>query len=80
MIETSSDVSSKRLEDDLDAIRDDLTKALGKPWGRVLLRAKRPLFDKRIDEFKEKLEKHKKSVKERLANILEHSRQQLIWV
>lgn len=78
LIETSSDVSSKRLEDDLDAIRDDFTKALGKPWGRVLLRAKRPLFDKRIDEFKEKLGEHKKSVKERLANILEHSREQLI--
>jgi hypothetical protein len=78
LIEKSSDASSKALEDELKTIRDSLTRALGKPWGRVLLRTTRPLFDKRIEEFRERLAKHKRSVVESLAKHLQDSQERLI--
>jgi hypothetical protein len=78
LIERSSDVSSKALEDELNSIRENFTGALGKPWGRVLLRSKRPTFDKQIEEFRDRLTKHKKSLEESLAKHLSDSREQLV--
>jgi hypothetical protein len=78
LIEKSSDVSSKALEEELNTIRESFTRSLGKPFGRVLLRSARPLFDKRIEEFREQLADHKESVKKSLAKHLEHSRKQLV--
>jgi hypothetical protein len=78
LIERRSDLSSKPLEDELEQIRKAFTRALGKPWGRVLLRSVRPVFDKRIAEFRKKLEAHKAKVKSELAARLNVSRQQVI--
>jgi len=71
-------VSSKALEEELKQIRDNFTRPLGKPWGRVLLRSTRPLFDERIAQFRQRLAKHRKSVEESLAQSLEKSRDQLV--
>lgn len=78
LIEKNSKVSSKALEDELKQLRDNFTRPLGKPWGRVLLRSVRPLFDKRIDQFRQRLTEHKKAVEELLAQYLEKSRDQLV--
>lgn len=78
LIEKSSEVSSQELERELNEIRDDLTRPLGKPWGRVMLRAVRPRFDQRIGEFRKNLEAHKKRVEGDLAKHLNESRKQVI--
>jgi hypothetical protein len=78
LIEKSDGLSSNSLEDQLNTIRDNFTRTLGRPWGRVILRAQRSLFDARIDEFRHALESHKKHLEERLAASLAHSRELLI--
>jgi hypothetical protein len=78
LIQKNSEVSSEPLENELDTIRDDFTRALGKPWGRVLLRNIRPTFDQRIRKLKERLAMHKKAVEESLGKHLEDSRKQLV--
>lgn len=78
LIEKSSAVSSKLLEDELREIRDNFTRPLGKPWGRVLLRAVRPTFDDRMDEFREKLAEHKERVATDLEEHLNQSRAQVV--
>jgi hypothetical protein len=78
LIEKSDELSSEYLENQLQDIRKNFTRALGKPYGRVLLRSQRGLFDARIAEFRKLLEAHKKRVQERLAATLAHSRQQLV--
>jgi hypothetical protein len=78
LIEKNSKVSSGPLEQELKKIRDNFTRALGKPWGRVVLRAQRDKFDARIDEFRLKLNEHKSSVKKELGETLDGSQQQLL--
>jgi hypothetical protein len=48
LIEKSSKISPKLLENKLNQIRNDFTRPLGERWGRVLLRSVRPKFDKEI--------------------------------
>ncbi len=78
LIEKSSESSSRQLEAALKEIRDTFTSSLGKPWGRVLLRARCPEFDKRVEELRERLAKHKKSVVESLAKHLKESQDKLV--
>lgn len=78
LIERNSMVSSKQLEDELAEIRKNFTRALGKPWGRVLLRSVRRTFDDRIDAFRKKLEEHQDKVKKQLDDILNKSRENVI--
>lgn len=78
LIEKSSDLSSKPLEDELEQLRKDFTRPLGKPWGRVLLRSVRPVFDKRIVEFRKKLDEHRSKVESELEAKLNASRQQVV--
>jgi len=73
LIERGSAVSSKGLEDELRKIRDAYTRPLGKPWGRVLLRAKRKAFDKAIEEFRTKVSEHEQKVKKELQEHLQKS-------
>ncbi len=78
LIEKSSEVSSKALEDELRQIRDDLTRPLGEPFGRVLLRSVRPRFDERIEQFRRRLNEHRKAVQQRLSDHLKASHAQLL--
>lgn len=78
LIEKNSVVSSNKLEQELNIIREELTRSLGKPWGRVLLKAARPLFDDRIREFGQHLEEHKSKIKREIRQHLEHSKDQVV--
>lgn len=77
LIEKSSNVSSSQMDSQINQLRD-LTKSLGKPWGRVLLRSTRGRFDKRVLEIRAKLEEHKKTVEAKLEEVLADSRKRLI--
>jgi len=78
LIERGTEVSSKGLDDELRAIRDAYTKPLGKPWGRVLLRAKRKEFDDAIEEFRKRIVEHEKKVRQELKKHLEDSLDQIV--
>jgi hypothetical protein len=78
LIERNSKLSSKPLDAELKKIREDFTRPLGKPWGRVLLRDKRSIFDKRIAQFRVQLDRHRESVLEALEDELTKSKEQLI--
>src|SRR5947208_1685269 len=45
LIERESTLSSKPIEDELNEIRKNFTPSIGKEHGRVLLKAKKPLFE-----------------------------------
>jgi hypothetical protein len=57
LIERESALSSKPIEDELNELRKNFTPSLGKDHGRVLLKAQKPLFEKRLAELRAKLEK-----------------------
>lgn len=78
LIERDSKLSSKGLEDELREIRDNFTRSLGKPWGRVMLRTTRATFDERVAAVVTKLEKHKASVKQKLAAHIDKSRKEVV--
>lgn len=78
LIERDSKLSSKGVEDELRVIRDNFTRSLGKPWGRVMLRTMREILDARVILLHTKLEKHKASVQEKLAAHIKKSRQEVV--
>jgi hypothetical protein len=78
LIEKDSKVSSKALEDELNKIRKDLTRELGRKFGRVILKAQRALFDQRITEFRVKLKAHQKSVNAKIEEKLVKSRKEVV--
>ena len=78
LIEKGGKLSSKPLEDDLNDIRKCFTPSLGKDHGRVVLKGAKPHLEKRLDAFRESLEKYQEAVKENLQQTLDESRQQII--
>jgi hypothetical protein len=78
LIEKSSALSSKKLEDELNEIRKNLTRTLGKEHGRVVLKSTKPTLDARIESLREKLEDHQKAVCEKLGKQLADSRKQVV--
>ena len=78
LIEKSSKLSSKPLEDELNEIRKNLTRSMGKDHGRVVLKAAKPRLMERMDEFRKRLEAHQKAVKTGLQQHLTDSRQQIV--
>ncbi len=78
LIEKDGTLSSKPLEDALNQIRKDLTRPLGKSYGRVVLKAAKPLLTEKLDEFRNKLLAHQATVKEGLQKHLDESRKQIV--
>lgn len=78
LIGTSSDLSSKPLADKLRKINRDLTRPLGEPWGRVLLKAARKAYDEEIESLKEELQQHQDLVKKKLKEQLAKSRKEVV--
>jgi hypothetical protein len=78
LIERESALSSKPIEDELNAIRKNFTPSLGKDHGRVLLKAQKPLFEKRLSELRAKLEKFQGEVRSKLQEKLDASRDEII--
>ena len=78
VVEKSSKLSSKALEDELNRIRKDLTRPLGNGHGRVVLKSVKPLLDERLEQFKKDLEQHREQVREKLHETLDESRKQIV--
>jgi hypothetical protein len=78
LIERDSALSSKPIEDELNDIRKNFTSSLGKDHGRVLLKTKKPLFEKRLAELRAKLENFQAEVKKKLQGYLDTSREEII--
>ena len=73
LIEREGALSSKPLEDELNEIRKNFTPSLGKEHGRILLKAQKPLFEKRLDELRVKLELFQAEVMKTLQQHLDQS-------
>lgn len=78
LIAKGSNVSSKKLDDKLKLIRSSLTRSLGKKHGRVVLKAVKPLLEKRISELREMIDKHQKSISDDLSTDLRDSKSAII--
>ena len=55
-------MSSKVLEEQLNEIRKNLIPSLGKSHGRVVLKSVKPHLNRRLEEFREKLDAFKTNV------------------
>jgi hypothetical protein len=73
LLAKDSTISSKRLEDQLQKIREDFTPSLGRPWGRVLLRSSRPKFELAIEALRGVLAAHAEQVKDAIATEITRS-------
>jgi hypothetical protein len=78
LIERENALSSKPIQDELNKIRNDITPSLGKDHGRVMLKAQKPLFERRLAELRVKLEKFQGAVKENLQKHLDASREEVV--
>lgn len=78
LVEGNSGLSSKALEDELSRIRDAFTPSLGKPHGRVLLKTQKPLFEKRLEQLREKLKAFQKEVETSLQEHLNATRDEIV--
>ena len=78
LIERESALSSKPIEDELNEIRKNFTPSLGKDHGRVLLKAQKQRFEKRLSELRTKLEKFQTEVRSKLQEKLNSSRDEII--
>ncbi len=78
LIERESSLSSKPIEEALNEIRKSFMPSLGKDHGRVLLKAQKPLFEKRLAELQAKLEAFQKEVKAKAQGLLDASRKEII--
>jgi hypothetical protein len=78
LIESGGDLSSKALEEELNQIRKDFTRSLGKDHGRVVLKSAKPHFEKRLGQFRQKLKQHQERVEKELQARLDESRAQIV--
>jgi hypothetical protein len=78
LVEKSSQLSSKVIEDELNEIRTNFTPSLGKDHGRVVLKSAKPHLVKRLAELRKKLEEHQKKVQTELQAKLDESREQVL--
>lgn len=77
LIEKSSTVSAKHLDDEVRKLRDLFTRSLGK-LGRVLLKSQRKNFDDEVEKIRKQIEIHREKIKNELGGELEKTKAQLI--
>lgn len=77
MIGENSKVSSKELTQQLEKIRSVFLKSVGK-LGRVILRAQKQNFEKKLAELKQKIEDYQHSLHKHLTKELEQSKNELV--
>jgi hypothetical protein len=78
LIDRTSDLSSRALEAELAELRKNYTRHLGKKWGRVMMRGKRPEFDAIVAQIAVKVKAHKQNVLKGLRKQLERSCNQIV--
>lgn len=78
LIHKQADLSSKKLDDELQQIRKDFTPSLGKDRGRIVLKAQKENLKTRLESLQAKLEAHQKKVEAELQGYLDQSRSQIV--
>ena len=78
LIKKDGPLSSKKFDDELRQIRKVFTPQLGKGKDRVVLKAKKEELERRLNEMKENLGKHKEQVKNRLQEELDKSKKAVV--
>lgn len=78
LIESRGDLSSKKLEAELNEIRKNFTPSLGKDHGRVVLKNAKPKLIERIEELRKKLEAHQAKVENELQISIDESKKQVV--
>lgn len=78
LLQANSEYSAKSIEQLVWKVRDNFTRSLGQPYGRVLLRNKRGVFDEKIKELQEKLKEHQDEIEESLKASITESERYLI--
>ena len=76
-IGSTSELSSAKLDEEIEELRKHFTPSLGKQQ-RVILKSVRATFDARIEAFREKLKEHKEAVKADLQKELDRSRKEVV--
>lgn len=71
LLESEGALSSRELEKELNQIRSDFTRTIGRE--RVILKVVRKAFEERIDAFRKKLEAHQKKVENQIDAHLSKS-------
>lgn len=77
LIEKSSSVSAKHLDDEVRRLRDVFTRSIGK-LGRVLLKSQRKNFDAEVARVREKIKLHREKIQTELGNELDKTKRQLV--
>lgn len=78
LIEKGGKLSSKFIEDQLSALRRDFTPSLGKEHGRVVLKSKKSILEKRLDKLRADLETHQKLAEAELQAELDQSKKAIV--
>ena len=78
LIEKGGKLSSKGLEDDLNEIRKNFTRSLGKDHGRVVLKKAKPDLEERLKHLRDKLKAYQEEWEKDLQAHLDESREQII--
>ena len=78
LIERNDRLSSRTLESDLNKIRQDFTRPLGKGCGRVVLKSAKPYLEDRLQHFRDALDHHRQRVGRELQDHLHQSREQIV--
>lgn len=78
LIEKGGKLSSKKLEDELNEIRKNFTRSLGKDHGRVVLKSAKPHLERRLSTFRANLVAHQQNAADELQGQLDESRKQVI--
>ena len=77
LINSTSELSSAKLDEEIEELRKHFTPSLGKQQ-RVILKSVRATFDARIEAFRKKLDEHKKAMKANLQKELDRSRKEVV--
>jgi len=80
LIENDSDISSKKIENDVNEIRKNYIRSLGNRFGNVILKQKKEKFLEEIEKVTQNLIDFKIDVKDKLEKEFEKCRDELIKI
>lgn len=78
LIDKSANITSKPLDDELRDIRTTLTRSLGKSHGRIIIIAAKARLEERLEQLKNKIQKHQEAVEKELETVLNASREMIV--
>lgn len=78
LIDKNATVSSRALDKELRDIRENLTRSLGTKHGRIVRKVALPRLEQRLSEFREKIEKHQRTIEQELDATLSNSKSLIV--